>query len=256
MKTRMGQDSRRSAFTLVELLIVMSILAMMFAMFAPVVARSRSAATQHNAMQAIRQLMPAVQLYAADYDDMFMLPYYAGTEAKTAWYGSEVDGIVDEKLGLLTPYVGRFAKDPTNETATPYKGNKAGFGYNWGYLGSSAYMTDDPVAALHPASMTSLDDLSQTIAFATSAYYNPSWSNGDGRVYDYGFIDPLNKWNGNPTVDFRHHGTRTVDTMNQQVSSDGIALVQFCDGSVKPLKRTQIKQRMFERSGASEMPNP
>ncbi len=222
---------------------------MMFGMFVPIVAKSRAAATQHNAMQAVRQLMPAVQLYAADSDDMFMLPYHAGTEARVAWYGQEVNGKVDEKLGLLAPYAGRYAKDPTNENSLAYKGNGAGFGYNWGYLGSSAYLTDDPIAALQPAALTSIEDPSQTIAFATSVFYNATWLGGDGRLYDYGFIDPVSKWEGNPSIDFRHFGSRKVDLVAKQVISDGTALVQFCDGSVRPLRRTQIKQRMFERAG-------
>ncbi len=234
-------------FTLVELLSVIGIIAVLMAVVSPIFVVARSAVKQNAALQGIRQLWPALQMYAADADDRFVLPYYAGTESAIAWYGKEdKDGKLDEKAGLLTPYVKGYAKDPTH-AGLPYKGNGKGFGYNWGYLGSSAYVTDDPVQMLEPTTLTSISDPSQTIAFATSVHYSAPWKGGDGNYYDYGYIDPVKEWNGAPSVDFRHMGLRILDLEGKSLTSTGSALLLFCDGSGKSRKQSQVKQRMFER---------
>ncbi|MEQ1934959.1 MAG: type II secretion system protein [Fimbriimonadaceae bacterium] len=237
----------RRGFTLVELLTVVGILAVLMAVVSPVFVVARSAAQQNTALQAIRQFWPALQMYAADSDDRFVLPYYAGTESTVAWYGTESkDGKLDEKTGLLTPYSRGYMKDPTH-AALPYKGNGRGFGYNWGYLGSSFYITEDPVAMLEPASLSAIEQPTQTIAFATSVHYSAPWKGGDGNYYDYGYIDPVKEWNGAPSVDFRHMGIRTLNLAGKDLTSTGSAIALFCDGSARSRKMSQVTQRMFER---------
>ncbi|MEQ1821009.1 MAG: prepilin-type N-terminal cleavage/methylation domain-containing protein [Fimbriimonadaceae bacterium] len=237
----------RKGFTLVELLTVIGIIAILMAVVSPVFAVARAAAMQNAAIQGIRQLWPATQMYAVDFDDKFFLPYYAGTESTIAWYGTEdKNGKVDIRAGLLSPYSRGFTKDATH-AGLPYKGNGMGYGYNWGYLGSSAYITDDPVVMLQPTTLSSLSKPSQTIAFATSVHYSAPWKGGDGNFYDYGFIDPVKEWRGAPSVDFRHMGMRNLDLPGKSLTSTGAAIVLFCDGSAKSRKMSQVSQAMFER---------
>jgi prepilin-type N-terminal cleavage/methylation domain-containing protein len=239
---------RRRAFTLVELLTVMGILAILMAIFAPAVVKTRGAATQFSAMQAIRQLMPATSMYMADADDRFPIAFHVSMDGPITWYGGlDPEGKVDPKRGLLAPYYGgRPSKDPTHR-GKPWKGDLSGFGYNWGFLGSSYYYGWDRQDWYPTAMMSELSNPSHTIAFATSAYYYAGWNNGDGLTYDYGYIDPPFAWNGAPTVDCRHMGEKRVVVEDKSVEATGNAIVVHADGSAKTLRLGQIKNSMFER---------
>jgi len=231
----------------------MSIIAILCAIFAPVALKARNAATQFSALSAIRQLMPATSMYMADADDRFPVPFYATMDSKTTWYGGvRADGTVDPRLGLISPYTGgRVSKDPTH-IALPWRGDMSGFGYNWGFLGSRYYYGYDRVDWMVPAIMTELSEPSKTIAYATSAYYYAPWSKGDGRVYDYGYIDPPFAWKGAPTVDCRHMGEKRVVLEEKSVQATGSALAVRADGSAVSLRLGQIKNAMFVRQPRDE----
>lgn len=241
---------KRRAFTLMELLTVMGILAILYAIFMPAVLGARSAATQYTAMQALRQLGPSLNMYLADHDDRFMIPFHGEMDGEVAWFGSrlgkESNWIADG--GILQPYLGgKIGRDPTHR-GTPWMGDGSGFGYNWGTLGSAAYVYNDGTSHLdEPAFSSELSDPSSMIAFATSAYYFAAWHGGNGGSYDYGYIDPPFAWKGAPTIDCRHQGQRRVNVEAQSLESDGMALLQFTDGSVKSYRLGQIRNVFFAR---------
>ena len=76
--------ARRSAFTLIELLIVIAVLALLLAILVPVLSRSRAQARKVACLSNLRQLQTCAKLYSMDYDG-FLLPnryvYNIGTEA-------------------------------------------------------------------------------------------------------------------------------------------------------------------------------
>jgi prepilin-type N-terminal cleavage/methylation domain-containing protein len=243
---------RRKGFTLVELMTVIGIIAILSAILFPVFKSVRGAAHQMSAGSSIRQLGNAVQLYAADADDCMPLAMYLGPEGLHAWFGvQKPDGTFDPSLGMLSSYRGkRPLKDPIHR-ALDYLGDQSGFGYNWGYLGSDFNLTMNYWGfpnCVNPARYSELARPSSTIAFATSSFLNAPWlKGGDGRTYDFGFIDPPKLWNGTPNMDFRHQGIKVVDAQKREVRSSGNAAVVFADGSMKLRKQDQIKDSMFER---------
>ena len=61
-----GKKTRQKAFSLVELLVVVGIVALLCAMLFPVMAKSREKARQATCSSALRQLSTALQLYVND----------------------------------------------------------------------------------------------------------------------------------------------------------------------------------------------
>jgi prepilin-type N-terminal cleavage/methylation domain-containing protein len=243
---------RRKAFTLVELLTVIAIIGILYAIFLPVIKAAKSAAFQYNASQTIRQLGSSMAMYASDNDDTCPLALYRAPQGLQTWFGLRTpDGKVDRNAGLLGAYSGgKLGKDPIHD-AKPWFGDGTGFGYNWAHIGSDMHERNgpgNPLSPENPAHMSMLSNPSQTIGFTTSSFYYAKWlPKGDGAVYDCGFIYQNKYWAGNPPIDFRHQGYRRVDEKLREVNSDGFALVLFMDGRVKAKKQEQITDEMFMR---------
>ncbi len=70
----------REAFTLVELLVVIGIIAVLVAMLLPALNRARSAANRTVCMSNLRQVGVMVQLYANNYQDKMPLGWWSGTQ--------------------------------------------------------------------------------------------------------------------------------------------------------------------------------
>ena len=88
------RTQNRSAFTLVELLVVIAVVAILAALLFPVFARARENARRTSCQSNLKQLSLAATLYSQDYDEHFPLglsPTGAGTFASS--------------FDLLQPYV-------------------------------------------------------------------------------------------------------------------------------------------------------
>jgi len=243
---------RQKGFTLVELLTVMAILAILFAIFMPVAKAVRGAAYEYSASNAVKQLGTATIMYAADHDDTAPLAFYPTPVGMQTWFGlGDSMGIYNPQMGLLTPYNGgKVLRDPTHQ-AKDWLGDHSGFGYNWAQIGSDAHIqggqTWYPWCA-NAARLSELQDASNTIMFATSSFYNASWlPSGDSQTYDYGFIFEPYYWAGNPPVDFRHQGTKKIDNVAKRVTSDGLAVVVMADGRTRAYPQSKITDAMFMR---------
>ena len=65
----MRHRPRRVAFTLVELLVVISIIALLMGILVPVLGRAKEKARRVTCMGNVRQFIVGIQLYAGDYDE-------------------------------------------------------------------------------------------------------------------------------------------------------------------------------------------
>lgn len=232
----------------------MAIIAILAAVFLPVVRSVRGAAYQALASRSISQLGQAATMYMADSEDVYPCAMYTyGSGLWQTWFGRMgPDGRIDPTQGTLRPYMKGQVRDSTAQ-GLPYLGDGSGFGYNWGYLGSDFNIrldfTDFP-NCLRPSVGSELTTPSKTVVFGTSAYYFAPWSGGDGRTYDFGFVDPPKFWHGNPNVDFRHREPKVVETDRKRVRHPGFALFVFADGHVRALTPERVSDAMFERAPA------
>jgi type II secretory pathway pseudopilin PulG len=237
-----------------ELMVVMTIIAILSGIMWPAFRAGFAASRQYVAGHSLMQLQAANQAYTADFDDTYPLGMQRTSEGGLlCWFGYQAPGgAIDTGRGFLSSYTKKTeARDSLAASYKDYLGNHSGFGYDWEALGSDFSVTKDYSHfpnCVNAATGSSIAKPSGLIAFGTSVFYNASWlDKGDGGNYDFGFISPPRDWQGNPNLDFRHFGARTVDTSARTVTYTGNALIVHADSSLKVLKQGQIEDKMFER---------
>jgi prepilin-type N-terminal cleavage/methylation domain-containing protein len=249
------------AFTLTELLVVISIIAILAAVLFPAFLAVRASAYQITASGALDQIGQAELMYCGDNDDTFMPAMYtASPQVFQAWFGQWVKpGPWVKGTGLLTPYEKKSLLHDMTANMQDYLGDHSGFGYNWGFLGSDFHVTGNMSGfpnCRNEATTTSLSSPSGTVVFATSGYYNAPWlPNGDGLMYDFGFIDPVSYCAGNPNVDFRHISSRVVNVKQKTITFPGNAVVGMADGHMRIMKIDQLKDSYFYRTTNGQGPS-
>jgi prepilin-type processing-associated H-X9-DG protein/prepilin-type N-terminal cleavage/methylation domain-containing protein len=77
--------SRRRAFTLVELLVAIGVIAVLIALLLPVLARARSLAQRTACLNALRQLGAATQMYLNEHKDWHMPVKWGWSPAGPGW---------------------------------------------------------------------------------------------------------------------------------------------------------------------------
>ncbi len=93
---------RRAAFSLVEVLVSISVVALLMSLLAPSLGRARNQARSVTCMSRVRQLGLAFHAYAHDHDD-YALP--TCINARTFWWGQLNPEGVDHTRGLMWPYL-------------------------------------------------------------------------------------------------------------------------------------------------------
>lgn len=89
-------------FTIVELLVVISILSLLMSILIPMLARARGLAKTAVCTSNLRQLGMAFILYANDYDD-YTMPTLG--QSRTYWWGQILSDGIDHTKGFVWPYL-------------------------------------------------------------------------------------------------------------------------------------------------------
>jgi prepilin-type N-terminal cleavage/methylation domain-containing protein/prepilin-type processing-associated H-X9-DG protein len=200
------------AFTLIELLIVIAIIAILAAILFPVFARAREKARQMSCLSNQKQNTLACLMYAQDYDETMPIAYYYdnGWNDEYAW-DFHVDYANNQSsLGLLGPYT----KNTQINRCVSFVGQswgrpQTGYGYNTTYVGGGQ------LEPRPPAALSAIGDPTGTVLMCDSGWYS------GGSVTGNNFLrapsDVNYPWIG-PNVHFRHNG---------------VANAAYCDGHAK-----------------------
>lgn len=149
----------RTAFTLVELLVVIGIIAVLIAILLPALSRVREAAARTQCLSNLRQFATAFQLYANEFKDTVPIGY-TGSKWRTydVWQGPEAPllyplydrGYMKAPKALFCPSQGddRFLLNtPTNHWPPPPEGSATG-AVRVGYMTRPQVRFNYPAASL------------------------------------------------------------------------------------------------------------
>jgi prepilin-type processing-associated H-X9-DG protein len=132
-KTRPHRGRKRPvAFTLVEILVVLGVVALLAALLLPVLSQARERGRRTVCTSMLADFGRAFHLYAQDYDGRFPNPGGRGMQGNAtvraveagdngaAWYspGQVTDGRIVDR-GALLPYIERVKKNQNNDWACP-----------------------------------------------------------------------------------------------------------------------------------------
>ncbi len=174
---------RKHAFTLIELLIVVAIVAILAAILFPVFTRAKAQAQASVCLNNFKQVAMSTMLYMGDYDDRYALSRYthrldATSADDKTWvqlilpYGREFRIYKcpsDYTLGIATQAV--FDEDlvPGDTYSRYYRASKrTNVGYNYLYL-SPLIQTDIFISPLS-RTQTEINDLTNMVMFGDSVH--------------------------------------------------------------------------------------
>lgn len=205
---------RSKAFTLVELLVVIGIIAVLVAMLLPTLGRARSAARTVQCLSNLRQLAMAAYSYANANDGYLPVAYYSYT-TPTAAYACNWDftTITNLTTGQRTAVPGLLWQGNTsapiqqcpafdgrsNTAADPY----TGYNYNTSYLGRGAFEVIKT-----PLRMTQVKR-----SYACAMFGDGQWQNGANKYMRSPLSSPSDSnmtARAAGTQGFRHDGKTNV----------------------------------------------
>lgn len=191
----------KRAFSLIEVLVVVAIIAILTALLFPVFAQAKESAKATQCLNNLRQISTAWLLYANDADDTASPSYYYTDRGRfeNSWdFTTDARDPKNAKPGLVASYAkaGQLNQCPTflgEAWGRPY----TGYAYNTTYIGGDDY------AGTKPQSLTRIADPAGTAVFADAGFGNPV------RAHNYlrAPSDPLFIAG---KVHFRHHAGANV----------------------------------------------
>jgi len=235
--------SRRGAFTLIELLISIALIALLLGILMPSLSGARLSAQRIVCGSNLRQLQLANTMYS-DANDGFFVPGAADFDTNLErWHGSRENRYVPFKpeSGPLTPYIGvdtgeairtcpTFAGqlDRLAEAGEGFEQGCGGYGYNNAYVGSrlgraQGQLRYNGINADKTGERVSVFETpDSTVAFTDTAF--PA-SHAKLSIIEYSFAEPrfhpdLDDRRADPSIHFRHSDLSNVVWLDTHVSSE------------------------------------
>jgi prepilin-type N-terminal cleavage/methylation domain-containing protein len=247
-----GSDRQPRAFTLIELLMVVAIIALLIGLLVPALSRARESGRSSVCSSNLRQLVIALDTYANDHADRYAPGAPDFLTNRVRWHGARASPALpfEPAGGSLSGYLDASGAVRACPTFAPvaarlaqlrlgFERSAGGYGYNNAYVG-----VERTPAGVDPASgRTAFSLVTDRVGAARSRFAAPSLvaAFGDAAIADanavaglveYSFIEPR-FWPENPgqrsdpSVHFRHAGR-----------APGLAQVAALDGHVSARART------------------
>lgn len=233
---RRSRTARTAAFTLVELLVAIAIIALLIGILIPSLGVARESARTTVCTSNLRQMVIGWTLYGGDYQDRAMpLAYWSladiGTGPVVYWWGSNGTKSVDQSKGFLTPYLSsnlgqRTAYECPSQPWGSYRPQGAAkqqtstYGYNGYYLSPAKTPGWGEKIGFRPwRRLFELQQPSQLLVFADTLLAGAKDSNT--ALLDPPELYEDDTWvtNESPTTAFRH--SRHRDELGRCVTSRG-----------------------------------
>lgn len=227
----------RTGLTPIELLIVITILAILAALLFPVFARAREKARQTSCLSNLKQLGLAIQMYVTDSDEAYPMMSSPPNFSPRLRWADYVLPYVKHPHVFACPSVPAMVKNKSFAYDTNIK--YGGYGYNYQYLGNSRRVPPDLPFTASDASITAP---SETVALAETNGV-PGTNPIDGT---YTVDPPLPSSRGSGNVSGYYGTTRSTpaERHNSQVN------VASCDGHAKALRLSKLDD--YNRDGAAD----
>jgi prepilin-type processing-associated H-X9-DG protein len=225
--------SRASAFSLVELLVVVGIVALVIALVLPALGAARESAKSVQCLSNLRQLATSAHQYAADNEGHYPIGYYSAVSPPYA-YGHNWDftlvlnqstGQREVRPGLL--WMGRG--DAKVQQCPSFDGRSttlmdpySGYNYNVSYIGHG-----DLEVVKAPARVADVRSPARTALFGDG-----EWGSGANKFMRSPRLHP------GDTFGARHTGT-------QGFRHRGATNVAFCDGHAETLRQRHTGGNKF-----------
>ncbi len=197
-RRRIRRQQRPAAFTLIELMMVVFIIAVLAALLLGALVRARGLGKRAACVNNLNQLLKGNQLYSIDFKH-FMPGKPGGDASGTHWRGwraEEADPWDPAKGVVSSQQIGGGLECPLRETelqgasisGMSYR-NYGSYGYNFTGVGSQAYLlgyktTWDPAPFLSGLKPEQIGMPSRTLSFADSAHLR------SGTVLEFDEIAP------------------------------------------------------------------
>ena len=216
---------REAAFTLVELLVVVAIIAVLAALLLPAYRTAKVNSYASHSTNNLRQLVTANIAYAADRG--FYVPA-DDRRNNRRWHGGRASASkpFDPATGFLAEYLGKsraVTPDPffteMLKRKETFEEGTGGYGYNAAYVGGTPAWAWNPDGTRQSARPANLERPATTMMFATTAFARAEgvqeYPYAEPPFWDFG--DGPSGYRPSPTVHFRYNGK---------------AIVGWCDGHV------------------------
>jgi len=232
----------RPGLTLIELLVAISVIALLSAILVPSLQSAKNKTRQLACASNLRQLAIANQSYAHE-NNGFCVPGAEGIFSGNLcrWYGtrpSKTDPF-DPDTGPLASYLSncRLACPQKVDyvllepAALDYESGNGGYGYNLVYLGSQVWLTGYADSSyMQSTKLCAVMRPAETVAFADTAMYRDFA--GTGSVVPYAFAEPRylvidrrpdDTWRPFPSIHFRHRRQANIAWVDGHVDARRLA---------------------------------
>ncbi len=253
----MAERRGNSGFTVIELLVVVTVIAVLISVLLPALAGAREAGRSSVCLSNVRQLQVALDTYAVDGRDRYAPGAPDVLANLTRWHGSRasMNAAFSPEGGTLSEYLsgGEGAGASRAVRACPTFANVAsalaaanvgfersagGYGYNNAYCGIERALAGVDPASGREVWVQATDRLGSlrasfarptaTMGFADCALADGNHAAGSGGLIEYSFAEPrfwpeLPGNRADPSVHFRHKGTASVAWLDGHASGEKMA---------------------------------